>query len=113
MLLERNVAFDIAGHAFFIEDGGEWDNTLRGNLGMLVRSPNWGPAVRFACAFYHAVVCKGLVGQRGHAEMRSSGSGTVVVSSRGSCSCSWVSLKLRWQRSRRRTCNIGPSQPLS
>lgn len=37
MLLERNVAFDVMGHAYFIEDGGEWDNTLRGNLGMLAR----------------------------------------------------------------------------
>ena len=37
VLLERNVAFNISGHAYFIEDGGEWDNTLRGNLGMLVR----------------------------------------------------------------------------
>lgn len=37
MLLERNVAFDVAGHAFFIEDGAEWDNTLRGNLGLMVR----------------------------------------------------------------------------
>jgi cell migration-inducing and hyaluronan-binding protein len=35
VLLEGNSAFDIAGHAYFLEDGAEWGNTLRGNLGML------------------------------------------------------------------------------
>ena len=30
------MAVEVLGHAFFIEDGAEWDNTLRGNLGMLV-----------------------------------------------------------------------------
>ncbi|KAL4443276.1 hypothetical protein ABPG75_011013 [Micractinium tetrahymenae] len=37
VLAENNVAVDIAGHAFFFEDGSETGNTLRGNLGMLVR----------------------------------------------------------------------------
>ncbi|KAI8476289.1 MAG: hypothetical protein J3K34DRAFT_365184 [Monoraphidium minutum] len=42
VLLERSVAFEIAGHAFFMEDGAEWGNTLRGNLGMLVRPKTTG-----------------------------------------------------------------------
>lgn len=37
VLVEGNVAVDVAGHAFFLEDGSETDNTFRGNLGMLVR----------------------------------------------------------------------------
>lgn len=33
--VERTVAVDVQGHAFFFEDGAEWGNTLQGNLGML------------------------------------------------------------------------------
>lgn len=35
VLVERCAAVEIPGHAYFLEDGAEWDNTLRGNLGML------------------------------------------------------------------------------
>lgn len=41
-LLERNVAVGVAGHAFFLEDGAETGNTLRGNLGLLVRPKTEG-----------------------------------------------------------------------
>ncbi|MBL8897296.1 MAG: G8 domain-containing protein [Planctomycetes bacterium] len=35
-----NCAYDIYGHAYFLEDGNEIGNTLTGNLGFLIRTPN-------------------------------------------------------------------------
>lgn len=37
-LLEKNVAFNIIGHAYFLEDGAEWGNVLRENIVALVKS---------------------------------------------------------------------------
>ncbi|GLD91783.1 hypothetical protein PINS_up000316 [Pythium insidiosum] len=37
VVVERNVAFNITGHAMMLEDGAEFDNTLRDNLLVLVR----------------------------------------------------------------------------
>ena len=33
----NNVAYDTFGHCFFIEDGGERDNLIKGNLGLVTR----------------------------------------------------------------------------
>ena len=38
LLVEHNVAYDIMGHAFFIEDGIETGNTIQYNLGVAVRT---------------------------------------------------------------------------
>ena len=38
--LEHNFLFRIMGHAFFIEDGVEEENTIRGNLCVLTSSSN-------------------------------------------------------------------------
>ena len=38
LLVEHNVANDIMGHAFFIEDGIETGNTIQYNLGVAVRT---------------------------------------------------------------------------
>jgi hypothetical protein len=37
VLVEDNVAFDILGHCFFLEDGVEVNNTFRNNLGADVK----------------------------------------------------------------------------
>lgn len=37
LLVEDNVAFDIAGHAYYLEDGREIGNIFRGNLGFVTR----------------------------------------------------------------------------
>jgi hypothetical protein len=36
--VENTVAYDIVGHAYFLEDGSETGNRLEGNLGMLTRA---------------------------------------------------------------------------
>lgn len=57
VLLERNVAADVLGHAFFIEDGAEFNNTMRGNLGLLVS------AAQLLCpCFMHSAFAGGLPG---------------------------------------------------
>lgn len=38
LLVEHNVANDVMGHAFFIEDGIETGNTIQYNLGVAVRT---------------------------------------------------------------------------
>ena len=38
LLVEKNVAYDILGHAFFLEDGNEQFNVIQDNLGIFVRS---------------------------------------------------------------------------
>ena len=38
LLVENNVAYDVMGHAFFIEDGIETGNTIQYNLGVAVRT---------------------------------------------------------------------------
>ena len=40
VILEDNVAYDAPGHCYFLEDGNEQNNVLRGNLGMLTRKPD-------------------------------------------------------------------------
>ena len=40
--LERNVAYNTTGHCYFIEDGIEVDNVLRGNLGLSTHRPENG-----------------------------------------------------------------------
>lgn len=35
--IENNVAFDVVGHCYFMEDGTEWGNHLEDNIGALVR----------------------------------------------------------------------------
>lgn len=42
VLLDGNAAFDTYGHCYFLEDGAEIGNVLRGNLGMLTRKPPTG-----------------------------------------------------------------------
>ncbi|RYY35104.1 right-handed parallel beta-helix repeat-containing protein, partial [archaeon] len=46
VLIEGNVAYDIAGHAFLLEDGTEWDNVFRNNLAVGVHTKGgaakWG-----------------------------------------------------------------------
>ena len=37
LLVERNVAFDVLGHAYFLEDGVEEYNVIQDNLGVFVR----------------------------------------------------------------------------
>lgn len=37
LLVERNVAYDVLGHAYFLEDGNEQFNVIQGNLGVFVR----------------------------------------------------------------------------
>lgn len=37
LLVERNVAYDILGHAYFLEDGNEENNIIQDNLGVFVR----------------------------------------------------------------------------
>lgn len=39
VLLQNNVAYDAAGHCFFLEDGAEVDNVLEGNLGLGIYRP--------------------------------------------------------------------------
>ena len=39
ILIENNVAYEARGHCFFIEDGNEQGNVLRGNLGLLTLEP--------------------------------------------------------------------------
>ena len=38
LLVEKNVAYDVLGHAYFLEDGIEQHNTIQDNLGVFVRS---------------------------------------------------------------------------
>ncbi len=38
-LVENNVCYDFLGHGFFLEDGTEIDNVLRGNIGIYVCLP--------------------------------------------------------------------------
>jgi len=38
--VERNVAYDNLGHAFFFEDGNEINNVMRYNLGLVTRRPS-------------------------------------------------------------------------
>lgn len=38
LLVEKNVAYNILGHAYFMEDGNEQFNTVQDNLGVFVRS---------------------------------------------------------------------------
>lgn len=38
LLVERNVVYDVMGHAYFIEDGIETGNTIQYNLGVFVRT---------------------------------------------------------------------------
>ncbi|XP_071944841.1 fibrocystin-L-like [Antedon mediterranea] len=38
LLVEHNVVFDIMGHAYFMEDGNEMENTIQFNLGIFVKS---------------------------------------------------------------------------
>ena len=38
LLVEKNVAFNIMGHAYFTEDGNEQFNTIQDNLGIFVRA---------------------------------------------------------------------------
>ena len=38
LLVEKNVAFNILGHAYFLEDGIEQDNIIQYNLGVFVRA---------------------------------------------------------------------------
>ncbi|RHY70130.1 hypothetical protein DYB38_001596 [Aphanomyces astaci] len=42
VLVERNVAYNITGHAMFLEDGAEFNNTFRGNLVAWVRQKTSG-----------------------------------------------------------------------
>ena len=37
LLVEKNVAFNILGHAYFLEDGIEQGNIIQDNLGIFVR----------------------------------------------------------------------------
>lgn len=37
LLVEHNIAYNIRGHAFFIEDGNERNNTIQYNLGINIR----------------------------------------------------------------------------
>ena len=37
LLVENNVAYNIRGHAYFLEDGNEQNNTIQDNLGIFVR----------------------------------------------------------------------------
>lgn len=46
LLVENNVAFDTLGHCFFLEEGSETKNTLRGNLAVLVRPLKSSPEER-------------------------------------------------------------------
>jgi cell surface hyaluronidase len=39
LLLQRNVAYDVIGHCYFLEDGAERGNLFDGNLGLLTRKP--------------------------------------------------------------------------
>jgi len=39
VLLEGNAAYDTFGHCYFLEDGAETANVLKGNLGMMARAP--------------------------------------------------------------------------
>jgi len=36
--LENNVAFNVVGHCYFLEDGTEWNNEITNNIGALVKS---------------------------------------------------------------------------
>lgn len=38
LLVEHNVAYNVKGHGYFIEDGIETENTIQYNLGVFVRS---------------------------------------------------------------------------
>ena len=38
LLVEKNVAFDVLGHAYFLEDGIEQNNIIQDNLGVFVRA---------------------------------------------------------------------------
>ena len=40
LTVTNNVCFDHVGHGFFLEDGGETDNTLEHNLGFATREPD-------------------------------------------------------------------------
>ncbi len=42
ILLENNAAYNTLGHCFFLEDGSETGNTLRGNLGFSTKRPPEG-----------------------------------------------------------------------
>ena len=46
LLVENNVAYDTLGHCFFLEEGSETKNTLRGNLAVLVRPLKTNPEER-------------------------------------------------------------------
>lgn len=39
VLLQDNVAYDVIGHAYYLEDGGEIDNDLLHNLGLVTKIP--------------------------------------------------------------------------
>jgi hypothetical protein len=58
-----NVAYDIKGHAFFVEDGTEKNNYITGNLGILIRRSSallfsdMKPAIFWTvCAFYYTSI---------------------------------------------------------
>lgn len=42
VLVQNNVAYDIKGHAYFLEDGSERRNTIDGNVAFQVRDPGIG-----------------------------------------------------------------------
>jgi hypothetical protein len=44
--VQNNICHDVAGHAFFLEDGVERRNLLEGNLALMVRSPVQGRALK-------------------------------------------------------------------
>ena len=44
--IKNNICHDIAGHAYFLEDGVERRNTLEGNLALMIRSPAPGKALK-------------------------------------------------------------------
>jgi len=42
--VQDNVCYDVLGHAFFVEDGGEKHNTFDGNLAASVKKANLIPS---------------------------------------------------------------------
>ena len=50
--LEDNVAFSTYGHCYFLEDGGEKNNSLHHNLGLVTRAGNTIPSDRMPATFW-------------------------------------------------------------
>lgn len=78
VLLDGNAAYDTFGHCYFLEDGAETGNVLRGNLAMQVRAPTAANALLPSDTAYMGPAAFWITNPANHLE------GNVAASSYGS-----------------------------